>query len=341
MKALLTLPLALVSLVARAQCPFDPIVTPNNLILCPNTQDVLSTQVFDSYQWYKDGNLIPGATAQTMVVDAFQDAGASFSVEATDDGCSEMSPAVLVDGWVFLPPTVMTDGDPSHLDSLFMPYYCDGDTALLILMQPYDINIQWTNNGQAIPGATNDTLIVTETGNYTVSGAPSLCPNFNQQLGVTIPMVFVPMMQVSIVELGAQLCVYPTGNGTQWYLNGSPIATTDCITPAVNGTYTALVDYGSACTTLSEPYDFVLTVPETSREQVLTAWPNPAKDDLVITAAQPYTGAWQLFDLTGRAVRSGSVKGSRRFSIDVSGAATGRYWFSAEGMPPIALSVVH
>ncbi len=30
--------------------------------------------------------------------------------------------------------------------------------------------------------ATNDTLVVTETGNYHVSGAPSLCPNFVQQL---------------------------------------------------------------------------------------------------------------------------------------------------------------
>ncbi|MEO8068383.1 MAG: hypothetical protein ABI599_11875 [Flavobacteriales bacterium] len=341
MKTLLTLPIALASLAATAQCSFDPTVTPNNLILCPNTQDVLSTQVYDSYQWYKDGNLIPGATAQTLGVDAFQDAGATFSVEATDDACTEMSPAVLVDGWAFLPPSVITDGDPSHTDSLFMPYYCDGDTALLILMQPYEVNIQWTNNGQVIPGATNDTLVVTQTGNYTVSGAPALCPNFNQQLGVIIPMNFVFMMQASIVPLGTELCVYPTGNGTQWYFNGNPIVTTDCFTPTISGTYTALVDYGSVCTTVSEPYDFVLAVPETSRAQVLTAWPNPAKEDLAITAAQPYTGTWQLFDLTGRAVRSGSVKGVQRFTVDVRGAATGRYWFSADGMPPIAVSVVH
>ena len=39
----------------QAQCPFDPTVLPPDLILCPNEQAVLATQVYDSYQWYKDG----------------------------------------------------------------------------------------------------------------------------------------------------------------------------------------------------------------------------------------------------------------------------------------------
>src|SRR5215510_8040249 len=89
---------------ANAQCPFDPTVTPNNLILCPNESDTLWTQVYDSYQWYKDGNLIPGATNQYYVVNAFTDGGSYFAVSATASSCTEMSPQVLVDGWAFLPP---------------------------------------------------------------------------------------------------------------------------------------------------------------------------------------------------------------------------------------------
>jgi len=58
-----------------AQCPFDPTVTPADLILCPNSQGELATQSYDSYQWYKEGNPIPGATGQTLVVDAYNDSG--------------------------------------------------------------------------------------------------------------------------------------------------------------------------------------------------------------------------------------------------------------------------
>ncbi|MFZ1688272.1 MAG: hypothetical protein WAU70_12655 [Flavobacteriales bacterium] len=341
MRTLLTHCIAMASIAASAQCPFDPTITPNNLILCPNTQDVLTTQVYDSYQWYKDGSPIPGATGQTRIVDAYLDGGSMFSVEATDNGCTEMSPEVLVDGWAFLSPVVMTEGDTPQLDSLFDPFYCEGDTALLIFMLPYDTNIQWTRDGVVMPGETDDTLVVTTSGGYSVSGAPSLCPNFNQQLGVIIGFTFVPNMEASIVPSGSELCVYPAGLSTQWYLNGLPIATTDCFTPTATGTYTAFVDYGQPCQAVSDPYDFVLAVPETSRDQLLSIWPIPAREDLTITAALPYSGTWQLLDVTGRVVRSGSVKAAQRITIDVRSAATGRYWFSAEGTRPVAVSVVH
>ena len=82
---------------AQAQCPFDPTVLPPDLILCPNEQAVLATQVYDSYQWYKDDAPVPGATDPGFLVDAFQDAGSNFSVEATLDGCTERSPNLHVD----------------------------------------------------------------------------------------------------------------------------------------------------------------------------------------------------------------------------------------------------
>src|SRR5690606_8282712 len=102
---------------AGAQCPFTATVTPNNLILWPSTQDTLWTQVYDSYQWYKAGQPIAGATNQYLVVDHFMDAGSEFSVEVTANSCTEMSDTVLVDGWAFLPPVVMHEG-AFHTDPL-------------------------------------------------------------------------------------------------------------------------------------------------------------------------------------------------------------------------------
>src|SRR5687768_10000242 len=112
-----TLLFSLIFVSVKGQCPFDPLVTPSNLILCPNESDTLWTQVYDSYQWYKDGNPIPGATNQYYVVNQFADAGSYFSVSATDSSCTEMSPQVLVDGWAFLPPFVMHQGDLGWMGS--------------------------------------------------------------------------------------------------------------------------------------------------------------------------------------------------------------------------------
>ncbi|MCE2840841.1 MAG: hypothetical protein LW729_05645 [Bacteroidetes bacterium] len=95
---------------AAAQCPHNPTVTPNNLIFCPNAgSDTLWTQSYQAYQWYKDGVLQPGDTFQYRRV-THLDAGSIFSVDATLNGCTERSPQVPVDGWVFLLPVVATDG---------------------------------------------------------------------------------------------------------------------------------------------------------------------------------------------------------------------------------------
>lgn len=165
-------------------CVHNPTVTPNNLILCPNTTDTLWTQPYDSYQWYKDGNLIPNATNQYYVVSAFNDAGSSFKVNATLNACAEMSPEVLVDGWAFLGVTVITEGLQDTL--------CAGeDTLLLIMGMPYDTHIQWTKGGVPLQGEINDTLIVTTSGLYSVSGAPSTCPNYIQNLGFDLEYTFI------------------------------------------------------------------------------------------------------------------------------------------------------
>src|SRR5689334_22821490 len=127
---------SLIFISVKGACPFDPTVTPNNLILCPNESDTLWTQVYDSYQWYKDSVLIPGATNQYYVVTS-NDAGSLFSVAATDSNCTEMSPQVLVDGWAFLPPFVMQEGDQGWFDAQYI-HLCSGDTLILILMPPYN-----------------------------------------------------------------------------------------------------------------------------------------------------------------------------------------------------------
>lgn len=163
-------------------------------MLCPESNGTVTTQVFQGYQWYQryygsvDTVLIPGATSQSLLMDAYNYAASYLIVEVTDGITTEMSPEFFVDGWAFLPPTVMTTGDFTTGQN-GEAVICDGDTLYFELMQPYTTNIVWTNNGNPIPNQTNNVLAVTTAGNYHVSGAPAVCPDFNQNLGVTLEVV--------------------------------------------------------------------------------------------------------------------------------------------------------
>lgn len=123
------------------------------------------------------------------MVSAAQDVGYNFSLEATLNACMEMSPPVLADSLVFAGDTVMMDG-PFTVNSMGNFLVCAGDTLLLIVMSPYTVNIQWFNNSTPLQGQTNDTLIVTYTGNYTVQGSPAICPNYIANPGVVMSYTF-------------------------------------------------------------------------------------------------------------------------------------------------------
>ncbi len=175
-----------------SQCSFTATITPNNLILCPNDTAYLTTEVYDSYQWYKDGNLLIGETDQTLMVTSANDAGSQFYVAATLASCTENSDTVLVDGWVFLLPYVITHTTPVQSGGSGEAYYCNETVVELELGMPYTENITWYENGNPIPGEDSTTIFITQTGNYSASGAPATCPDFIQYLGVTIPIIINP-----------------------------------------------------------------------------------------------------------------------------------------------------
>ncbi len=331
---------------AFAQCPFTPTITPSNLVLCPNENGTLATQIYDAYQWYKDGSPISGETGQLLAVGQWADAGSSFTVSATLDGCTEMSASVLVDSWMFLLPYVMHGGDdPIGTGPNGEAIYCEGDTMLLELSSPYTENIQWTNNGMPIPApaGTSQILYVTTNGSYTASGAPSVCPNFIMGVGVEIAANFTPPMQPDIVAGDGEICVYPAGISTQWYLAGSPIATTNCIDVTSAGPYTAFVDYGNNCQVLSEPY--FSTGIQPARLEAPSVSPIPAASTVCINwpTNVGHHGTWMLMDMTGRVLRSGVVPQSGNTNVDVSKLAQGNYLLRTgdDSWSPIRILVAH
>lgn len=315
------------ALPVAAQCPFTPTIEPSSLVLCPDESSTLTTQVYEAYQWYKDGNLIPGATGQSLAVEQYNDAGSNFTVAATLEGCTETSVPVLVDGWVFLLPYLIHGGDePYAIGSFGEPFFCEGDTLTLTMGMPYTQQITWYNNGNPIPGETSSVLTITTNGSYTASGAPQVCPNWVSFVGVEVPPVFTPNQQPTIVDDGNdQLCAEPEGGATQWYLAGVPVDTGACITPTASGPYTVFVDYGQPCQAASEPW--IATGVEHVAANRPTLMPNPAREQLTITwpNGTAYGQGWVLRDLLGRPVLGGRTPASGMLTLDIRSLADGNY----------------
>lgn len=200
---LFALCLSLCSAALQAQCDFTPTVT-GDLLLCPAGQGQLSTQLYDSYQWQKrvwpNGTWadIPNATGQTLAIGP-DDVLFNFRVRATVAGCTETSAEVLVDGWVFLLPTVEHGGVYTFMPGTGIFSICAGDSMTLKLGLPYTTNITWFRNDQPLDDTTN-LLIINESGAYTVQGAPAVCPDFIVPLGLILDVEVIDCSPSSVYE---------------------------------------------------------------------------------------------------------------------------------------------
>lgn len=230
------------AITANAQC--DPVITPSSITMCPNTTDTLWSDAHDTYQWLENGTPINGETNQYFVVDANLNGGSNISVITTTTGCTgtDTSADVYIDGWVFLLPFVI---------NVTNTMLCPGVPDSVMFDFSLDSNVTWFYNGNPIPGAINDTLVVYNTGLYTAEGAPDVCPNFIMQLGLNmtvdsnIPPVINPdtlsLCPGSFGELETTVLTY---NSYQWYLDGNAIlnSNADSILVTTAGHYHVVTD---------------------------------------------------------------------------------------------------
>lgn len=158
-------------------CNHTPRIFPDTLLLCSNSSDTLWTQAGDAYQWYNNGIPILGATNQYLVVsNNFQLIDfPNPSVLTTKAGCSELSKQSFIEPTGWMGGSIMdiqTIGNVLAGDSV-----CQGDTLKLILYFGEDHLTQWYKNGEAIPLANSDTLVVTNSGIYKTKVIHPTCSN--------------------------------------------------------------------------------------------------------------------------------------------------------------------
>ena len=158
---------------------------PSNTALCAGETETLQINSPDSsysYQWYKNGTAIVGATAESYVVNA-NNAGfeGDYAIEISATGiCTERSEVITITNNGGF--TVSRD-NPANV--VVLPSQTETLTVSTTATAP---SYQWYRNGSPVAGATNTTLDITQDGTYyaavTTTGACATTINSESTIAV-------------------------------------------------------------------------------------------------------------------------------------------------------------
>ncbi len=225
-----------------------------------------------SFQWLLNGNPVPGAVQAALT--AVQ--SGTYMVEVSNSCGVQVSNSLTVTANPS--PGITVISNPVQL-------LCPGSVLTLQANVTDAVSLQWQLNGADLPGETNDSLLVTLSGLYTLIAVNS-CGTVTSAV-ITVNAGILPTV---VIQAGGttSFCdgssVVLTGMTTdvlnyQWYINGSaiPAATDSFYLAGVSGVYS--LQAGNDCGGV------------TSTGITITVYPNPAQP--VITA-----GADTLYSTT-------------------------------------------
>ena len=202
---------------------------------CQGESVALSLNQPGSFQWYKDGELIIGATGSVFNATAT----GYYSVRVTNaDKCGQSQAVPVL--FNSLPVTIIPDGSLN---------ICAGDSVRLVSSEQ-GVS-QWFKDGIEINGATDTAYIARAAGNYSVGVKNSKGCGLSSQVYVTINPD-----KPFIIWNGADLQTIWGYYSYQWYLNGNAIPGADeqIFYPTQTGLYKVVIeDYG--CNNISEEYN--------------------------------------------------------------------------------------
>jgi hypothetical protein len=275
----------------NAQCDLMPEIRASSTLLCPNEVLILTTaDTFDTYQWFREGEPIEGATEYIVEVSFYEAAAATFYVVVTQDTCSAQSPSIFIDGYAFLPIYLIISGrygfDPETEEFVLCDstQYGGPDTLILEIGLPYDTLITWYKDGIDLEHD-EPILVITEPGVYYATAAPSICPEFIMETlhstvreGTPALIEIVEQDRILMVESDQPLFYY------QWFFEGEPIdgANESTYEPEEEGIYNVYAET-RVCGSWSPDYLFLIGSTKWSPNSLVAIFPNPFSNSITIS----------------------------------------------------------
>lgn len=207
------------------------------------------------------------------------------------------------------------------IPSLGTQYVCTGGS--ITLTAPPASNYQWSN------GDTTQSIIVTQSGIYSMYASEGSCFVFSEsvnvvQLGISIQTPVISQLGTSFIST----VISAPGITYQWNLNGVPIpgATQSTLPISSNGCYTLTI-YEGTCESTSNVECITSTALLELQANSISIYPNPVTGTSYIeTPFAPGTKTQiELLDFTGRIISTSSQIQINNLKFEKGTLATGVY----------------
>ncbi|MBL0048951.1 MAG: T9SS type A sorting domain-containing protein [Bacteroidetes bacterium] len=232
-------------------CSSQSVVTINSsstLILCPSSTITLTASGGSTYRWYKDYTLLQGSTSNQLDIST---AGIYFVSGLSSCGTKISNIVTVVNSPQYPQPLSIVASGSTIL--------CNGSSVTLIAPSLANMNYQWYLGTSTITGATSNSILAVQPGNYSVKMDNQCSARVQSN---SIPITVNPLPDATLNISGTiDYCsnflpvqIYPTSYGSnfkyQWYKNGI------IISGEINRVYTASTagSYTVKVTSLSLPY---------------------------------------------------------------------------------------
>jgi len=323
----------------------DPAITtqPIGATICSGATHTMSVSASGgtpslTYQWYKNGSSISGATSTNFGATT---TGTYYCIaSASGSGCGTSQSSTV---------TVTVVADPAITTQPVGATICSGATHTMSVAASGgtpSLTYQWYKNGSSISGATSTTYGATTTGTYyCIASATGSGCGTSQSSTVTVTVVADPA--ITTQPVGGAICsgdsktlTVVASGGTpsltyQWYKNGSSIsgATSTNYSATTAGTYYCIASAsGSGCGTAQSSTVTVTVTPNASIASVTGTSP------LCIGATDTYvansvilgggSGAWSSSDPSVATVNSSGLvtsltSGATNITYTITGGCNG------------------
>ena len=298
--------------------PIKPTITSKgSTTFCSGKSDTLTTSSkgASSFQWYKNGAVISGATDSIYVA---TDSGYYKVIGVSSLGCNSLvSDSVQIKvNPTPIKPTITSKGSTT---------FCNGKSDTLTASSKGASSFQWYKNGIVINGSTDSIYVATDSGYYKVIGVSSLSCNSLVSDSVQINVNPTPIKPTITSKGSTTFCSGKSDTLTasskgassfQWYKNGIVISgATDSIYVATDSGYYKVIGISSlSCNSLVSDSVRIIVNPLPSKPTVNASSPafcSGTSDTL--TAISSASSGYQWYE---NGVAIGGATGSSYIATD-------------------------
>jgi hypothetical protein len=242
-----------------------------------------------SFQWYRDAVLLGGETASTINTAI----AGSYTVTASAGGCASAQSA---------PQVLTVNPNPAQPTISGTPSFCTGGNTTLTSSSAS--GNQWYRNGNPLGGETNQSLLVTLSGDYTVQvtdGNSCVSPVSAITTVTENPLPPTPTITpggpTTFCAGGSVTLTSSSATGNQWYLNGNPIGgeTNQAYIATASGNYTVVVTQ-SGCSSAPSAATSVTVNPAPPTPTITPGGPTTfcAGGSVTLTSSSATGNQWYL-----------------------------------------------